>query len=146
MESQMNVSKSPRNDLGVIVAAWSQLQDRTNIGVIGSEVEYDHMVRLLDKLVDEVGDDESHALAGLIDLVGVLIEQYEGSNLSLPQSSPREVLRYLMDQHGLNQADLRKELGSQGVVSEILSGKREINARQAKALAQRFGVSPASFL
>ncbi len=50
-----------------------------------------------------------------------------------------------MAQHDLGQADL-KEVGSQGVVSEILGGKREIDARQAKALAGRFGVSPASFL
>jgi HTH-type transcriptional regulator/antitoxin HigA len=51
-----------------------------------------------------------------------------------------------MEQHGLKQADLRKEIGTQGVVSEILSGNRQINARQAKALAKRFGVSPAVFL
>jgi antitoxin component HigA of HigAB toxin-antitoxin module len=40
-------------------------------------------------------------------------------------------------------SDLRKEVGTQGVVSEILSGTRKINARQAKSLARRFGVSPA---
>jgi len=51
-----------------------------------------------------------------------------------------------MDEHGLTQADLRSELGGQPVVSEILNGKREINARQAKALAARFHVSPAAFL
>ena len=132
--------------MGSIVAAWSQLQDRTNIGVIRTDDEYDRMVELLDKLVDEVGDDESHRLADLVELVGALIEQYEESSISLPNAPPREVLRYLMEQHGLTQSDLRKELGSQGVVSEILNGKREINARQAKSLAARFGVSPASFL
>jgi len=57
-----------------------------------------------------------------------------------------EVLKFLMEQHGLKQSDLRKEIGTQGVVSEILSGNRQINARQAKALAKRFGVSPAVFL
>jgi len=50
-----------------------------------------------------------------------------------------------MDEHGLKQKDL-SEIGSQGVVSELLSGKREINARQAKLLGQRFHVSPAVFL
>ena len=143
----MNVTgKSSRNDIGVIIAAWSQLQDRTNIAVIRSEDEYERMVELLDRLVDEVGDDETHRLADLVDLIGALIEQYEESNISIPDAAPREVLRYLMEQHELTQSDLRKELGSQGVVSEILNGKREINARQAKALATRFKVSPASFL
>jgi HTH-type transcriptional regulator/antitoxin HigA len=51
-----------------------------------------------------------------------------------------------MKENGLRQADLASEIGSQGVVSEILNGKRVINARQAKALAARFGVSPAVFL
>lgn len=139
-------SKTAHDDLGAIVAAWQLLQDKTRIGVIKSDAEYDRMIALLDRLVDEVGSDDSHALAGLLELVGNLIEQYEDSHVSVPDASPREVLRFLMEQHELTQTDLRAELGSQGVVSEILSGKREINARQAKALAARFGVSPASFL
>jgi HTH-type transcriptional regulator/antitoxin HigA len=63
----------------------------------------------------------------------------------LPDVSGAEALRYLMDEHGLTQADL-SEVGMQGVVSEILNGKRELNVRQVRALAQRFGVSPAVFL
>jgi HTH-type transcriptional regulator/antitoxin HigA len=50
-----------------------------------------------------------------------------------------------MDEHALTQSDL-PEVGSQGVVSEILSGKRSMNVRQAKALAARFNVSPAVFI
>jgi HTH-type transcriptional regulator/antitoxin HigA len=50
-----------------------------------------------------------------------------------------------MAQHGLRQADL-PEIGSQGVVSEILAGRRELNLRQVRALAERFGVSPATFI
>ena len=50
-----------------------------------------------------------------------------------------------MEEHGLKQSDLL-ELGSQGVVSEILSGKRQLNIRQVKLLAKRFKVSPAVFV
>ncbi|MCD8517956.1 MAG: helix-turn-helix domain-containing protein [Burkholderiaceae bacterium] len=50
-----------------------------------------------------------------------------------------------MQQHGLKQKDL-PEVGSQGVVSEILSGRRELNVRQVRALAKRFGVSAKTFL
>ena len=138
-------AKAARAELSAIAAAWNQLRDMTHITVIRSDTEYNRMTRLLDTLVDEVGDDESHSFAGLMELVGHLIEQYEASRASLPDLPPREVLRFLMTRHNFGQADL-KELGSQGVVSEILGGKREINARQAKALAARFGVSPASFL
>jgi HTH-type transcriptional regulator/antitoxin HigA len=51
-----------------------------------------------------------------------------------------------MKQHDLRQADLAENFGSQSNVSEVLSGKREINARQARSLAARFGVSPAVFI
>ncbi len=50
-----------------------------------------------------------------------------------------------MAEHGLTQSDL-PEVGSQGVISEILRHKRELNVRQVRALAARFGVSPAVFL
>ncbi|MFX6250459.1 helix-turn-helix domain-containing protein [Acinetobacter baumannii] len=50
-----------------------------------------------------------------------------------------------MEQHQLTQSDL-PEIGSQGVVSEILRGKRDLNLRQVKALAERFGVGPAVFI
>jgi HTH-type transcriptional regulator/antitoxin HigA len=50
-----------------------------------------------------------------------------------------------MEEHELTQSDL-PEVGSQGVVSEILNGKRELNVRQIRALAERFGVSTAVFI
>jgi HTH-type transcriptional regulator/antitoxin HigA len=50
-----------------------------------------------------------------------------------------------MQRDSLRQVNL-PELGSQGVVSELLSGRRDFNVRQAKALAERFGVSAALFL
>jgi HTH-type transcriptional regulator/antitoxin HigA len=50
-----------------------------------------------------------------------------------------------MNEHGIKQSEL-PEVGAQSVVSEILSGKRKINARQAKALAARFGVEVGAFL
>jgi len=64
----------------------------------------------------------------------------------LPEVSPTGTLRFLMDQHELRQADLAGLFCSQSNVSKVLSGKREINARQARALAQRFGVSAAAFI
>jgi HTH-type transcriptional regulator/antitoxin HigA len=50
-----------------------------------------------------------------------------------------------MSEHDLRQTDL-PEIGSQGVVSEVLTGKRELNTRQIKRLAKRFNVSPAVFI
>jgi HTH-type transcriptional regulator/antitoxin HigA len=105
------------------------------------------MQSLMDELVEQVGDDEDHPLADLLDVVGLLIAQYDEEHApSIEATKPQDVLKFLMDQHGLKQSDLRREIGTQGVVSEILSGERSINVRQAKALAKRFGVSPVVFL
>ncbi|MEO7326282.1 MAG: helix-turn-helix domain-containing protein [Dokdonella sp.] len=70
---------------------------------------------------------------------------YDDRNYPSEVVSPDAMLRFLMSQHGLRQADLG-EIGSQGVVSEILSGKRELNVRQIRALSDRFDVSPAVFI
>ncbi len=55
------------------------------------------------------------------------------------------MIRFLMEQHGLTQSDL-PEIGTQGVVSEILRGKRELNVRQIKALSGRFNVPSSVFI
>lgn len=139
-------SNRSRDPLRQISAAWTRLQEHAEICVIRTERDYLRMASLLDKVVDEMGSDEDHPLAGLAELLGDLIERYEERHVRIPDAQPRAVLDFLMKEKGLRQADLTKEIGSQGVVSEILGGKRSINARQAKALAVRFGVSPAVFL
>ncbi len=107
--------------------------------------QYENTVRILDELIDKIGDDENHPLASLMEILGTLIEAYESQHLPEAASDPVGVLKFLMDEHGLKQGDL-SEIGSQGVVSEILKGKRELNVRQIKALSRRFNVSPAVFL
>ena len=52
----------------------------------------------------------------------------------------------LLTNTGLGQGDLKNEIGSQGVVSEILNGKRQLNLSHIKKLALRFGVKPATFI
>ena len=112
---------------------------------IRTEEEYDLAVERINQLVDEVGMNEAHPLYELLDTLGTLIHAYEERYEPLPESSGVEALQYLMEEHGLTQSDL-PEVGSQGVVSEILRGKRELNVRQMRALAHRFGVAPAVFL
>ena len=108
------------------------------------EGDYNKAIEVLNKLLDEVGDNESHPLYNFFEVLGTLIESYEEDHVKIPDVPAREVLKYLMQEHGLGQADL-SEIGSQRVVLEILRGKRELNTRQIKALSKRFGVSPAVF-
>ena len=62
----------------------------------------------------------------------------------MPEYGGADLLRFFMEEHNLSQSDL-PEVGSQGVVSEILGG-RELNVRQIRALSKRFGVSPSVFV
>lgn len=111
---------------------------------IHNEAEYHGAVERLNRLLDQIGTDETHPLYELLDTLGTIIHAYEERHYPIPLSSGAEVLLYLMEEHGLTQSEL-PEVGSQGVVSEILRGKRELNVRQIRALSARFGVSPAVF-
>ena len=109
------------------------------------EADYARAVDQLNELIDLVGTNEDHPLYEFLDTLGTLIERYEDEHHDVPPVSGADALRYLMDEHDLRQSDL-PEVGSQGIVSEILSGKRELNVRQIRELAQRFHVNPAVFL
>jgi len=110
-----------------------------------SEVDYQRQVTMLDALIDEIGEDEQHPLAGLMENLGMLIHSYETEHYPIPVAPARETLVFLMEEHHLTQNDLR-EIGTQGVVSEILNGKRKLNLRQIRLLSQRFHVSPEVFI
>ena len=112
---------------------------------IRNEADYDRAVEQMNGLIDIVGTNEDDPLYEFLDTLGTIIHAYEEKNIPMPAVSGAEVLKYLMQEHGLRQVDF-PEVGSQGVVSEILNGKRELNVRQIRALARRFGVSPAVFI
>lgn len=126
-------------------AAKTLTESTEFIFVPTSEAEYTQLVDLLDKITDIVRDDEAHPLAKTMDVIGVLIEDYEDENIPEPVGDPISVLKYLMEEQALKQKDL-SELGSQGVVSEILNGKRDLNLRQVKALSERFNVPASVFV
>jgi HTH-type transcriptional regulator/antitoxin HigA len=131
-----------------LAPTWRELENQTHVRLraIGSERHYKEMVSFMNVLIDKVGDRENHPLAGLLDVVSTFVSDYEQQNVEIPAASPAMVLQFLMEQRKLRQIDLAEDFGSQSNVSEVLSGKREINARQARALAARFGVSPAVFI
>ncbi len=112
---------------------------------IRNEREYDRAIKRLNTLLDEVGTNERHPLYGLLDTLGTLVHAYEEEHFKEPEPSGTEMLRYFMEEHGLGQSDL-PEVGPQRAVSEVLKGKRELTAKQIRALASRFHVSPAVFL
>lgn len=132
-------------DVKRLLPVWEQFRAATDITPIRDEAHYARMTKILEALLDEAQGNEKHPAMGLVDIVGDLIEDYETEHHPLPQATGVQALRTLMEQHGLKQNDL-PEIGSQGVVSEVLTGKRELNIRQVRALSERFGVSAATFV
>lgn len=111
-----------------------------------NEAEYQALIESLDALLDSGAADETHPLAGLACLIGDLISAYEQPHHPMPpEMSSIEALHYFMERDNLRQQDL-PEIGNQAKVSEILSGRRAINLRQAKNLASRFNVPLTLFI
>jgi HTH-type transcriptional regulator/antitoxin HigA len=115
------------------------------LNAIRTEAQYDRAVEVLNQLLDAGAADENHPLADLVDTLGSLIGDYDDEHYQAEAVSGTAMLRFLMDQNRLNQSDL-PEIGTQGVVSEILNGKRELNLRQIRVLAERFNVPANVFL
>ncbi|GHU06596.1 transcriptional regulator [Betaproteobacteria bacterium] len=129
-----------------ITQAWSVLHGALGLSErIRDEAQYHRLADFAESLADSLPDDADDPLWGLVEIIADQINAYETRFFPMSEASGADMLRFFMEQHGLKQSDLA-EIGSQGVVSEILAGKRELNLRQIRALAARFGVSTATFV
>jgi len=98
---------------------------------------------VLDKLASKenpTGEEEKYA-----EVLTTLIEAYEEEYHPIPDASPVEVLRSLMEANDLRQKDLASIFGSESIVSEVLHGKRDLNKTHIEKLSKRFHISPAVF-
>ncbi|HSN00940.1 MAG TPA: hypothetical protein VLS52_08040 [Rudaea sp.] len=127
-----------------LVTHFAAIEREVPLHPIRTAAEYDAAVAALNRLLDAGAADERHPLANLAATLGELIGDYDDTHHPLPEVFGADMLRFLMQQHGLKQGDL-PQIGTQGVVSEILSGKREINLRQVRKLKELFGVSADAF-
>lgn len=128
-----------------LVAAFSRLREILGVLAVRTRQDHDAAVSLMDEIMDIIGEDENHPLQDLLYILASQIEAYEDEHVQIPDAEPREVLRYLMEEHGLKQADLG-DCMPQNRVSEVLSGERKIAVDAAKKLAQRFKVATDVFL
>jgi HTH-type transcriptional regulator / antitoxin HigA len=113
--------------------------------VIESEAENEVYLAEVSKLM-QIGENLSPAQEKLLRLLVALIEIFEDQQYKLNPATPLEILKELMGERSLKQKDLLPVFGSQGIASEVLSGKRSISKAQAKALGDFFRVSPTLFL
>lgn len=81
-----------------------------------------------------------------LDLLIVLIKDYDEKHYQLPELDALEVIKYKMQEMGLKAKDLEPIIGSKGHVSAILSGKREITLKMAQKLKNYFSIPAEVFL
>ena len=124
---------------------YGKLLTRSLPRVLHSEQEYERLLAEVDSLMEQ-GDARSAEQDALLDLMALLIHDYEEKHYTLPHAEPGELLAYLIEERGLKARDLWEVVGSKSRVSEILAGKRSISKDQAKRLAEFFRVPVELFL
>jgi HTH-type transcriptional regulator/antitoxin HigA len=110
---------------------------------IRSERQHEQYLAVLDKLASKENPTNEEEKYG--EVLMTLIEAYEEEHHSIPDASPVDVLRTLMDANDLRQKDLVPIFGSESIVSEVLHRKRGLNKTHIEKLSKRFNISPAVF-
>ena len=125
-------------------ARYGELLLETLPTVIQSEAEYKRLAVAMNKLAvkPRLSPEEDR----LLDLLSALVEAYDQKHYAIPQATPAMVLRTLMQDRNLKNKDLEPVLGSSGVTSEVINGKRNPSKTQIKALAEFFKVSAELFV
>lgn len=129
--------------MATVLANPARMIERGAPHLIDSEEQLAAYTKALYRLTAEPRPTRAQVKA--IELLTLLIERYEQDHYTVPEASPADVLRFLLAQRGMRQRDVAADLGGESVVSEVLSGKRKLNAAQIEQLSRRFRISPAVF-
>jgi HTH-type transcriptional regulator/antitoxin HigA len=124
--------------------AYGKLLAQSQPKPILNEEDYDFALAEVEHLMSQEGltlEEET-----LLQLWALLIEEYEAKYYPIPEATPQNILLHLIEARKIKQADLVGVIGSKGVVSEVVNGKRAISKAQAKALGEFFNVNPSIFI
>lgn len=114
-----------------------------NWKVLKTKEDYSNAsIRMMEIFHAEPNTPESDEL----DLLIVLVKDYDDKHYQLPELDALEVIKYKMQEMGLKAKDLEPIIGSKGHVSAILSGKREITLKMAQKLKNYFSIPAEVFL
>lgn len=128
-----------------MLQAWELFNKLVGVMAVRTEEDYAPARAVVEVLLDAIGADENRPLAEGRNYLGNHVPAYEDEHVISPEGKPKEVMRFLMDPHELNQDGLA-DCAPQGRMSDILDGRRAISKDIAQKLARRFRVSPAVLL
>jgi HTH-type transcriptional regulator / antitoxin HigA len=108
-------------------------------GPIETKAENQRALAMIDRLMQKDENELSPEEDRLLRMLAVLVEDFESRAYPVGNRfDPGLAVRELMREHGLKQVDMLEIFGSQGTVSQVLNGKREISKSQARKLSARF--------
>ena len=119
---------------------------------IRSQATYDRAAEILKQLIGRADAGLTAGESDYADVLSRLVRDYDEQHSSIlkdiaaKKSSPIEILKHLMEEHGMNTITLGKLVGGSGQASMILAGKRELSKANIRTLAEHFKLSPAVFL
>jgi HTH-type transcriptional regulator/antitoxin HigA len=130
-------------EMSVLATDYGSLLAETKPEVIHDEAQNDRFVARLEELTSK--QVVTPAEEKLMELLTVLIENFEAQHYPVQGSGPLDVIRHLMEENHLRQKDLVDVFGTESIVSDVLNGKRDLAKDHIRKLSERFGVSPALF-
>jgi len=114
---------------------YGKLLDETLPVVIRTEAEHQRLLATASAIMEKAEGDISEEEGRLLELLSILIEEYENRAHPLPRAEPHKMLAYLLEEKNMKPADLWTVV-PRSRVSEILNGKRGISKAQARQLAE----------
>ena len=134
--------------LSIEKSRYQELIDEFPLRPLRSKAAYKRAMSTADRLAVREEKSLTADERDYLETLSLLIESYEDQHnvIDLSGLRPADVLKHLMEQHEMTISGLGKLIGSKGVASEILSGKRELSKAHMMTLARHFAVEPAVFL
>lgn len=128
-----------------IPATYEQLTRLLMPRPIHDDVDYRNALEVLEAMAGfEMNADQQD----FFEAVSTFVERYEADHhaIELQGLSPTDILRRLMEEHGMSESDLGRLLGDRSLGHRILSGDRELSKAHIRTLAEHFALSPAVLL
>lgn len=104
---------------------------RIDIKPIKTKKDYKEALKTVEDLWDCPSGSKE---AGVLEVLAILIDEYEKKHFPIDAPDPIEAIKYRMDQLQLSQKDLAKYLGGENRVSEVLNRKRPLTLKMIQNL------------
>ncbi len=128
-----------------IPASYAELVELFMVRPLHDEVDYRNALAVLDAMA---GFDMNPDQEDYFEAVATFVEKYEAERHALPDQNLTvvELLRGLLEEHGMSESDLGRLLGDRALGHRILTGERELSKTHIRLLAEHFALNPAALL